>query len=105
MKRADAPAVGVSIQAFILYPWHEGISKELRALELKDGEMKRRIRELREKDEQLERRIEDLVARVKLPGLPGASPEEQLVAVIAASRAGAEVRNKTTEKPWHRRFW
>jgi hypothetical protein len=52
---------GVSIQLFILYPWHAEVSRELRYLELKDTEMKRRIKRLIARDDIIEKRIEDLM--------------------------------------------
>ena len=97
----------MSIQTFVLYPWHEVISKELRALELKDGEMKRRIRELREKDEQIERRVKELLTHMNLAIAWGASEEDPVAAVVAGSPKKA--RDRTAHKSWYDRiasgFW
>ena len=97
---------GVCIQAFILYPWHEVVSKEIRALELKDSELKKRIRELRERDEQFERRVEDLMNRfgVQVNDLAGAAHGQS--AVVAHSEGdNSAVRNAAASKPWYKRLF
>ena len=77
------------------------VSREIRALEAKDGELKKRIRELRERDELLEKRIDELVSHLGGGGDLAGSPP-----VVATSPAteSVDLRNAVSAAPWYRRL-
>lgn len=85
------------------------MSKEIRALEMKDSELKKRIRQLRERDEAIERRIADLVAKVD-PSLRSAASSSATTATSTSTTtqpmhgvlAHSDVRK---DKPWYRRLF